>query len=311
MPSWYIKAAVQATLSLLPQHRRLNYIMQRYVTRQLELDDVTFEWRVRFASNFLQYFQRHRLEKTLPDTILDLGTGWHPIIPICLALCGAPRIITVDLEMLFYANLIEELLLRFRQYGSDGRLAKLLPQLQDGRLAQIDEALAGLRSTALVDSLQPLNIEVIIADARRLPLASETVDCFISTYTLEHIPGAVMRGIFTEFHRLAASDALMIHLIDLKDHYSYFDKQLSPYNFLRYSEQNWRWFNNRLHYLNRYRISDYRRVHEDTGFTIIDEKNDSGDPARIAAIPVSEAFAHCAPEDLLVTRSWLISQKSG
>jgi hypothetical protein len=57
----------------------------------------------------------------------------------------------------------------------------------------------------------------------------------------------------------------------MRDHYSYFDSSLSPYNFLTISDRRWSLVNSSLHYQNRLRRSDYLRLFEEAGFDVVRE----------------------------------------
>ena len=116
--------------------------------------------------------------------------------------------------------------------------------------------------------MQRLGIELLLTDARRIDLPAGHVDLFVSNNTLEHIPKDVLVGIFREFRRVGRRDSVMAHHIDLSDHYAGFDPSITVYNFLRFSERRWRLFNNRLHYQNRLRISDYRCIHVEAGWEL-------------------------------------------
>jgi len=78
--------------------------------------------------------------------------------------------------------------------------------------------------------------------------------------------------IFRECSRLLKKCGLMSFIIDYQDHYSYADNRISVYNFLKYSDSTWRWFNPSLHYQNRLRHPDYIRLLQETGFEVVEEK---------------------------------------
>jgi hypothetical protein len=100
----------------------------------------------------------------------------------------------------------------------------------------------------------------------------------------------------------------MSHLIDMSDHYAQFDQSISTYNYMKYSERQWRLFNNKLQYQNRLRITDYRDIHHVTGFEILDEQNLSGSLDALSAVKLAPQFESISQEDLLVTNSWMVSR---
>jgi hypothetical protein len=101
----------------------------------------------------------------------------------------------------------------------------------------------------------------------------------------------------------------MSHFIDLADHYSHYDRRLTPYNFLRYRRSSWWLFNNRLQYQNRWRISDYRAVHAAAGFHILREENDGSAATALERVRLAPEFRHYRQEDLAVTSSWMVSRR--
>ena len=76
----------------------------------------------------------------------------------------------------------------------------------------------------------------------------------------------------------------MTFVVDYQDHYAYFDKKISVYNFLQYSEMHWKHFNSSLHYQNRLRHIDYTRLFEDAGFDVLEENVSAGSEADLKSI---------------------------
>src|SRR5947209_5676464 len=90
---WQQKAILQAVLSRVPGgyviHRRLQ---DTAGTLKLNLDD-------HYESK--AHFIRHAIDSGMEiqgKTFLDIGTGWHPIIPLILHVLGAKRTVTIDLN---------------------------------------------------------------------------------------------------------------------------------------------------------------------------------------------------------------------
>jgi hypothetical protein len=117
-----------------------------------------------------------------------------------------------------------------------------------------------------------------------------------------------LTGIFAEFKRLASPHAAMSHYIDLYDQFSIFDRSITPFNFLRYSTNRWKWLRSPLIPLNRLRISDYRALHDPAGFAIIKEVNTSGSVDDLGKVRLAREFQHYSTADLLVMTAWLVSR---
>lgn len=280
MPSWLLKAAVQGAISPLPGRDRLNHVLQRYITGSATLTDEVFERKLAQCRRHLESYRAQH--GALPRHVLELGTGWYPIVPIGLIDVGVDRVTTFDVNPLCDLARARTALQRF---GSD---------------LQADPA-----ATDAAQLLEPLGIRMIVRDVRESGLERDSVDLFVSNNTLEHIPPATLSEIMIEFRRLAAPGAVMDHFIDMSDHYAHFDRSITEFNYLRYSDRRWRPFNNRLQYQSRLRISDYRRIIEEAGFRVVAEDAERGAADALGQIALAPRFRSYSPEELAVLRCWL------
>jgi SAM-dependent methyltransferase len=135
-------------------------------------------------------------------------------------------------------------------------------------------------------------------DARATALPESSVDFVTSTSTLEHIPAEDLVRLLAECRRLLRPDGAFSSRIDLSDHFTHFDRSLSPYNFLRYSDRAWRLANSSLLHQNRLRRPDYIGAFEAAGFEVVAEKPWRPD----AALPddLAPRFRSYDPADLAV-----------
>jgi hypothetical protein len=79
------------------------------------------------------------------------------------------------------------------------------------------------------------------------------VDCVLSTSVYEHLDD--VDGITRALANLTAPLGVHLHFVDLRDHYFKY-----PFEMLAYSNRVWEWFLNPTSNLNRFRLSDYRRI---------------------------------------------------
>lgn len=306
MPSWLLKAAVQGAISALPASDRLNYLLQRHVTGSVVLSDEVFERKVAQCRRHLQSFQTARAGAGLPASALELGTGWYPVVPVGMALAGVGRVVTVDVSSLLSPERTRRVLSAYATLLRSGSAEKLLPAIDAERAAAVTAAAAGDGAAESTDRLlAPLGIQVLIGDARASGLPAGSVDLFVSNNTFEHIAPRVLSQIVTEFRRLAAPGAVMDHFVDMSDHYAHFDRSITEFNYLRYSDRAWRLFNNRLQYQNRLRIPDYRRILEAGGFSIVAEDGEPGPADALARVELAPRFRRYTVEELLTLRVWL------
>lgn len=105
---------------------------------------------------------------------------------------------------------------------------------------------------------------------------------------------------------------MLVFSIDYKDHYSYFDKSISPYNYMRFSQKEWRKYNSSLHYQNRLRHSDYRKMMLDAGFAILEENPafpTAEQEEALRALPLHDDFRHYDFDDLKILGSTFVLTK--
>ena len=301
---WWLKAVVQGTLSLLPEPQRWNRLLQRYVTKSIYLRPETFRRKWAQAQAHWDNWSQRRMGP--PNVALELGTGWHPLIPIGLSLLGVERIHTVDITSMISMRTLAEVIDAYAAMVDEGAEGVAL---DPDRVATLEELRARPGSDPHA-ALARLGIHPVVADARDTGLPSGSVDLFVSNNTLEHVPGPIIEGMFAEFARLASDEALMSHFIDMADHYASFDKRITVYNFLRFSDPAWRLFNNDLQYQNRLRVADFRKLHDATGWRVVDEDN-TADAEAFRRVPLAARFRDYTPEDCMVYASWLVAEKGG
>lgn len=308
MPHWMIKSAIHRVISILPRSHRWNEIFQKHVTRSLELGPGGFEERLGFCRRHLEHFFGTPPQRRPNFSALELGTGWFPVVPIGLYLCGASEIWTYDIVPLLRSSRLKVMLGYFNEYDQRGVLKNFLPWVQPDRVVRLREAFQSVENESPEALLNKLNIQVVIRDAQNTGLNPGSIDLFVSTTVLEYIPDEVLAGIFSEFKRLASPNAVMSHYIDLYDQYSAFDRSITPFNFLRYSANRWKWVSSPLIPLNRLRISDYRALHVKAEFEVTREVNTIGSVLDLAGVPLAPEFQKYSQSDLLVLTAWLVSK---
>ena len=302
MRRWILKATIQGAISLLPDAQRWNRILQTRVTRSVELSDEKFLAKWRQAERHVTDWESHR-GAFAGTNVLELGTGWLPIVPLAMVLNGAGRVVSIDLQDLLTDEGAVATLRRVEKLIVSGTVRVRNPQA----LERLRVVLQATPTRTGRDLLSDLGITCVLGDARRLELAVGSVDLFVSNNTFEHSPGEVLTGILREFARIASPRALGSHHADMADHYAQFDRTLSVYNFLRYSDTKWRWINNRLQYQNRLRLTDFRAIQRAAGWNVVAEANETGPAGELEAITVAARFRGIPIADLAVINSWFVS----
>ncbi len=299
---WKTKAFIQGTLSRLPKGKFWNQAIQRRITKSLILDRGKFQTKLGFAREHLRNLIRFRRDGQ-GFTVLELGTGRFPIVPLYMFLCGAEQVISLDITRLLRNDTVRDTLLMYHAHLAEGNLPEARPE----RVERFREVISANATPLGIDTLRQFNIETFVGDARHTALPWHSFDLLASNTTLEHIPGSTLAGILTHFRDLARPDAVMSHFIDMRDHYAEWDRSITVYNFMRYSEQDWRWFNNSLLYQNRLRVCDYRRIHAQAAWEIVLERAAPGSRREFGTVPLAGEFRGYAERDLLVPTCWMVS----
>jgi SAM-dependent methyltransferase len=305
MARWLGKVALQKGMSALPKAESVNYLFQRHVSRSLPASDAGFRRKFGRAVSHLGAYDEHGPARGRGDAVFyEFGAGWDLTVPLAYWALGVDRQILVDI----HSNLRFELVNRTIE-----RLERLGDELGD-------EAARTLRRPGAPDVGSATELEerfgiayVAPRDARATGFETVSVDFVSSTNTLEHIPAKDIGPILAECRRLLRPDGIMSSRIDLRDHYSYFDGGLSPYNFLRYSDRAWRVFNSRLLYQNRLRRPDYLRAFAEAGLELVEEAPSSGDEPALASLrelELAPRFRGYAPEELAVQALVVVARPS-
>lgn len=236
---------------------------------------------------------KHASERTrvAGATVLEIGTGWVPIIPHLWHVAGADRLVLTDVERLL-----------------DDRTMLLAKRFVQDHAALVCEQLGLARSDLMRRLEQPLRYTYHVPfEPANVP--EGTLDVVYSRAVLEHIPPDVMRRLMLGLKARLRPDGLVCHIVDNSDHWQHRDKSLSPINFLRYPAPLFALTAvNVQNYQNRLRHSDYRRLFGELGLEVLEEHMDV-DPRSLEdakRLPLHKQFAGYAPEDLATLTSYFV-----
>lgn len=207
-------------------------------------------------------------------TVVEIGTGWFPLLPLLYRLCGA-NVITLDQEKLLDRHTIAEAA-HFLTRRKDTIARSGVPV--DWSILEGWESAAAHR-----DFLSGIGISYRApADFRSLP--AESADVIVSRDVLEHIPEAVLSDIFTHARRILKPTGIMCHTIDMSDHWEHADKSISRLNFLQYQGPLWDFAGfNPQNFQNRLRRSEYIAMFRACGFEVASASGEA-DPRALAAL---------------------------
>lgn len=300
---WTTKWGILFGLAHLPGGRRLHEWMLR---RKGELATLEQSSRFQNAIEIVQTVRRH-LGSLEGLTVVELGTGWVPAVPLAFALCGA-KVQTYDIRRLTDRQLFHKTLTELRRFSSQLALAANISE------SQIQERCRHLASAGtLADALGELGgCYVAPADTCALPIESGTVDAVISSLVLQCIPQHLLAPVLVESWRILSSQGVAVHRLRLSDEYAAADAHRNHLEYLKYSQATWeRWYNHRLKHQNRLRSSQFSKLFEDAGFESVERSLgvDTESIPRLKEIGVDSSFAQLDWNDLATVSMSVVLKK--
>jgi SAM-dependent methyltransferase len=303
---WQYKRLIDNCKGVVPFRRRLREIKYSVVDYKPDPPAVN-RWTIREGLQQVEWVRT--LTPLASAAILELGSGWQPLIPALFSLAGAECVILADAERLCIAA-------GFRGTLSSLRSEKSLI-LDSLAISEhdFDDALSWDPSSGLDEGFRRLRLKYIApCDCRHLDMPDASIDVVTSRAVLEHIAPSAIASIFTECMRLLKPKGLACHFIDNSDHWEHCDKRISRVNFLKFSEATFRWTClNSQNYQNRLRHSEYVAMLRGHGFELLRDEREIDERALAAlhTLRIAERFHPFAPADLATISSYLLGQKPG
>jgi len=292
---WRIKGVLQGLLSKVPGGTVANDALQRAVGgRRNESAHIDIKFRAdwQFQMKVLRDLDFHIQGRDL----LEIGTGWLPVFPLCFALAGARRIYTFDLHRHLNLRVMVKALHELERHlpaiaEACGDAESLVRERWQRLVAAGDGA--QILAAAGIEYRAP-------ADATMTGLAPASVALVFSNSVLEHVTPQVLAPMMRESCRLLQADGLSLHSVNCGDHYAYFDRSITQAHYLRFTEREWRKWNNDLLYQNRLRPIDFVDAARAGGMDVLLDLHVPRAElmARFEQIPIAPEFRHYPPEQL-------------
>lgn len=263
---WQMYALIRAVINPLPikVRRRLQDFRGR---SQLDIK--------------MDYRAKHRFIKAIQDqglpiagkTFLEIGTGWHPVFPLLLSLCGAEKIVGMDLHPWLnrrsYIESLQALISIVDRFPADLGLSEEMCRAKLAEwmaLAESDTPLDQVLAAARLRYDAPM-------DACATPYPDGSFDYLVSSNVFEHIPPPVLEGIMQESKRILADGGMHLHLVNPADHFCMVDPRVSTVNFLKFSPRTWGLISGwGVGYHNRLRAVEFGRMLRAQGLEVTHEE---------------------------------------
>ena len=303
--NWRVKGLTQKVLSGLPGGARANDLLQRSLGGLRQFDrgvgGKVDDWAI-----IVDHLANAGVRLS-GARCFEIGTGWFPTLPVCFHLAGAASCVTVDVCRHLSPRLTYRMLVALAVHLSALAAAGGRP------LAEVKAAYDRLRATTdIADLLGAAEIEYLApADAVATRLPPDSVDIVFSNSVLEHVSAGTIDGMMRESARLLTPGGVVVHSVNCGDHYAYFDRRITPINYLTYSEREWRFWNNRLQYQNRLRPSDFVALAERAGLTVVRELHRPRAEllATLSNLDITPEFRNYPPDQLCSTSVTFVARK--
>ena len=201
MNKWVLKAIIQKSISFLPYRQRINHFFQKYVTKGIVLDDAHLGYKLEHARDHIRFLRQFGTTTT-DLQVLELGTGWYPIIPICYWLEDIGQVLSVDLSAWMTTETQMTAVKRLLEWKDAGRIDTYVMGREEKWEILRSVASGDVQLGSVADLNKMIGLSTWVGDARHLPLEDHSIDFISSNNTFEHIYPVVLEGILKEFKRV-------------------------------------------------------------------------------------------------------------
>ena len=302
---WRVKGLLQKAFSMAPGGVKLNTRLQ-HVFGNLRDFDGHIAVKISDWATTMSYLSDVGF-RVSGARLMEIGTGWHPVLPLCFFLAGARSIATFDIVRLLGETET------FRLLGSLEIHIPRIAELAGENAATVHARLMELRRSRNLDELLGNSrIDYFApADGRATGLTPASIDLVYSNSVLEHVPREVICGLMEESFRVLKPGGLVLHNVGCNDHYAFFDKSISFVNFLQYKESEWRLWNNPIQYQNRLRAPEFVDLATQAGFEVISKKTHvrPGTLEALAHLRIAPQFNSFSRDEVAATTVDFIGRK--
>lgn len=304
---WKLKAVVQKCISFMPMREQLNFLFQKHVTHGVDLTDEHFGFKVGHACDHIHYFRKYGSPGP-GKKILELGTGWYPVVPIFMFLTKSGMVTSLDIRSWMTRERQLNTISKLVEWDETGKLDEYSGSFDDERWAKLVHIHENPAQYTMDDINNIILFKPLLKDAANTGLPDNEFDLICSNNTFEHIHANVLEDILNEFKRLIKPGGVMSHFIDMSDHFAHFDEKINVYNFLKYSKKTWKCIDNRIQPQNRFRLTDFVALYQKLNIPITEDKVFEGDMNKLEEIRINKDFDKYSPTELAVTHAYLVSK---
>lgn len=305
--NWLFKVAAFKILSALPGGTQLYRFSQKHITHSLIPSKARVQQKIDVGFRYWKWLETNDPSFNAAKSVhVDLGTGWHPTIPLLFYSLGVNRQYLFDISPIMDRGLIYETIKTFCSISNDPGCSfrSRLQRLPDSSpLEQLSDA----------DYLMKVGMSYYAPYMEKLAAMTDEVDLLTCTQVMYHIPVNVLPYLYRDIYKSLKKGGRFMAVIHLIDMHSNPQNGLSPYNFYRYSHNTWNnWINSSIMPFSRLKARDYRKLLEESGFHIrhfeIDAPSES-DLRKLEQIPIHDCFREYSKEELGAKHLFFVAEK--
>jgi len=277
------------------------------VTKGVTLSDEHFQCKIEHARDHIEFLSENIVYDKRDSTILELGTGWYPIVPLCLYLSGYERIISVDLNSWLKKEGQFAALEGILKLEAEGSLKNYVPEVDEDRMSKLKQLWAKKESITYDEFNATIHLEPRVENIIMTKLADDSIEFICSNNTFEHIYPAPLRAILAQMQRLLKPQGSMSHFIDMSDHFAHFDKSITVYNFLKFSKSRWKLLDNAIQPQSRLRFSEYKQMYVELGLDISKEFVRPYELSLLDKVKLHKDYEDFDRDDVAILHGYLIT----
>ena len=305
--NWLIKALTFKALSHIPASRACYRFLQDHLTKSLIATRERVLQKAEVGSLYWKSLENLGESPEGLRTHLDLGSGWHPTIPLLFEGYGVKRQLLCDVAPVMTPATFLSTLNIFRELVAEGKCPGCEPPSV--------ESTAGQERDRKVEELMAPHGMTYHAPyfgiGRRHKGEVDFVTC---TQVLLYIGMPQLLECFRDIYQALRPGGWFLATNHLYDLYADADPSISIHNNLRYSEKFWNTFvNSGMMSFNRFKSRDYREALEATGFEIVEFNVTPGNPGdleRLRSLNIHPEFtSRYSEQELLENHLYFIARK--
>lgn len=306
--NWKLRKFLQDTLLNRPNGIKIYGSVMNFLNKSHQpeywLDD-------KFTHSEFHWSAYQRGNQQPPETVLEIGTGWFPLVPLFLSLRGVKQIITADAN----PHLNKTSLFKTIQ-----ALAQAIQEEQWINCRWEEE-----RKNALISysnqPIQPFESQIQflsgIGIVYRTFSPKEGLTAILTTYKIDQVVSNNTLNCVEEQYIFQYLESLFKHLphksllshhIDLTDPRSHTDPHINSIDFLQYNDLKWKSMESRGLSVNRLRASEWINLFEKAGFKLL-EVEPIPFKEQLNTMSFDARFAHLPERDFQIGWLKIIVQK--